>query len=293
LAGQGLTRLAVLSDIHGNSIALEAVLADLARTRVDQIVIAGDIINWGPFSAQVVERIAREGWSVIRGNNEFYLLDYDTPRAPAEWSDPGQFPLIPWLSRQMNGRCRTIVEGWPDTLSLQFPDAPPLRVIHGSPLDNKESIFPGTPESEISAMFAGVEEETIVAAHTHIIMDRRVAGRHIVNPGSVGTPLDGLITASYMLLDGNAEGWRATLRRVDFNYAPLFAEFERQRFVEECGLIGKLVLEEFKTARLHVLPFIHWHMANCPEAPFAISLFEEFCRADRWAYTPIEYHVNV
>jgi predicted phosphodiesterase len=288
-----VTRLAILSDIHGNSTALDAVLADLAPTRVDQIVIAGDVVNWGPFSARVVERIAREGWSAIRGNNEYYLLDYNTPRAPAEWNDSGQFPLLPWLYRQLDGRARTIVEGWPDALSLRFPDAPPLRVIHGSPRDNKESIFPSTPESEISAMFAGVEEETIIAAHTHIIMDRRVAGRHIVNPGSIGTPLDGLFTASYMLLDGNEEGWHATLRRVAFDYAPLFAEFERQCFVDECGAIGKLVVEEFKTARLHVLPFIYWRRANCPGAPVSLSLFEKFSRANRWAYTPIEYHVNL
>ena len=287
-----MTRLAILSDIHGNSIALEAVLTDLAQFHVDQIVIAGDIINWGPFSAPVVERVAREGWPVIRGNSEYYLLDYDTPRAPIEWSEPGQFPLLPWLRRQLSGRCHNIVAGWPDTLSLRFPDAPPLRVVHGSPRDNKEPIFPSTAESEINAMFAGVQEETIIAGHTHITMDRRVAGRHIVNPGSAGNPVDGLFTVSYMLLDGNAEGWCATLRRVAFDYAPLFAEFERQRFVDECGVIGKLVLEEFKTARLQVLPFIYWRLAYCPQAPFALPLFEEFSGADLWAYTPIDYHVN-
>lgn len=288
-----MTRLAILSDIHGNSIALEAVLSDLAQFKINQTVVAGDLVNWGPFSAQVMERVAREGWPVIRGNNEFYLLDYNTPRAPVEWSDVTRYPLLPWLNRQLNGRWHNVIAGWPDTLGLRFPDAPPLRIVHGSPRDNKESIFPSTPESEIDAIFANVEETTIVAAHTHIIMDQHVAGRHIVNPGSVGVPLDGLFTASYMLLDGNADGWRATLRRVPFDYAPLFAEFERQRFVDECGVVGKLVVEEFKTARLQLRPFIYWHEANCPRTPLAPSLFDEFSRVDRWAYTPTEYHVNM
>ena len=83
-----LTTLAVLSDLHGNLPALEAVLADLAQFQVDQAIVAGDVINWGPFSAQVMERVTAGGWAVIRGNNEFYLLDYDTPRAPAAWSNP-------------------------------------------------------------------------------------------------------------------------------------------------------------------------------------------------------------
>ena len=71
-----MTQLAILSDIHGNLPALDAVLNDLAQFKVDQVVVAGDVINWGPFSAQVMERVTREGWPALRGNTEFYLLDY-------------------------------------------------------------------------------------------------------------------------------------------------------------------------------------------------------------------------
>src|ERR1700720_3129900 len=99
-----MTRLAILADIHGNLPALEAVIADLARFAVDQVVVAGDVINWGPFSAQVTARIVEAGWAVIRGNNEFYLLDYQTPRAPAAWNDREQWPLLPWLRQQLAGR---------------------------------------------------------------------------------------------------------------------------------------------------------------------------------------------
>ena len=76
-----MTTLAILADIHGNMPALEAVIQDLRQVAVDHVVVAGDCINWGPFSQEVVERIAREAWAVIRGNNEFYLLDYQTGRA--------------------------------------------------------------------------------------------------------------------------------------------------------------------------------------------------------------------
>jgi predicted phosphodiesterase len=77
-----MTTLAILSDLHGNLPALEAVLAELAPLGVDQVIVAGDVINWGPFSAQVTARVIERGWAPIRGNNEFYLLDYSTPRAP-------------------------------------------------------------------------------------------------------------------------------------------------------------------------------------------------------------------
>ena len=83
-------KVAALYDIHGNLPALEAVLADVQQHHVDQIVVAGDNINMGPFSVQVLERI--RGYAVIRGNHELYLLDHNTPRAPAHWRDYTQPP---------------------------------------------------------------------------------------------------------------------------------------------------------------------------------------------------------
>jgi predicted phosphodiesterase len=286
-----VTRLAVLSDIHGNLPALEAVLNDLTHVKVDHVVLPGDVINWGPFSAQVMERVTRGGWAVIRGNNEFYLLDYQTPRAPVEWNDG--YSLLPWLHRQLNGQWQTIIAAWPDTLCLRFPDAPAIRVVHGSPRSAWEPLAWNAGEDEIATRLAGVEETTVIAAHTHLAMDRHVGGWHVLNPGSVGVPLDGVFSASYMLLDGDAEGWTPTFRRVAFDYEPLFEAFERQRFVETCGVIGHLVVEEFRTARLRIQPFVRWRAACCPTAPFEMRLLDEFTQINPWDYTDKAYHVNV
>jgi predicted phosphodiesterase len=286
-----MTRLAVLADIHGNLPALEAILDDLAGRRVDQVVVAGDVINWGPFSEGVLERIAREGWAVLRGNHEFYLLDYDTPRAPALWADPARFPLLPRLRRELGGRWQSRIAAWPDTLRLCFPDAPPLRVVHGSPRSPWEGVS-HTADDRAAAMLAGVEEETVVAGHTHRAVDRAVGRWRILNPGSAGVPLDGCFSASYLLLDGDADGWRPTFRRVPFDYAPLFAEFERGRFVEECGVIGWLVREEFRTARLQIVPFLRWRAACCPDAPLSLDLLDAYAQIDPWDYTPAGFQIN-
>ena len=77
-----MTRIAVLADIHGNLPALNAVIDDMARFAVDHVVVAGDSVNWGPFSREVLEIIAARKWAVIRGNNAYYALDYATGRAP-------------------------------------------------------------------------------------------------------------------------------------------------------------------------------------------------------------------
>ena len=284
-----MTRLAILADIHGNLPALEAVIDDFALQDVDHVVVAGDVINCGPFSAQVTERIIREGWAVIRGNNEFSLLDYATPRSRPEWRDRTQFSWRPWLQQQVTGRLHAAIAAWPDTLSLRFLDAPPVRVVHGSLRSASESMFPITPDADIAAMLAHVEETTIIAAHTHIALDRVVDQWHIVNPGSVGIPLDGDFTASYMILDGSPSGWRATLRRVPFDCGPVFTEFERQRFVEQCGVVGQLIMQEFKTAQLQLLPLLYWRNATCPDHPLDAQLLSAFQRVDAREYLPLAY----
>jgi predicted phosphodiesterase len=284
-----VTKLAVLADIHGNLPALERVLADLAQFPVDQVVVAGDLINWGPFSAAVVERALAEGWAVIRGNNEFYLLDYLTPRAPAIWDDAANYPLLPWLRRQLVGPLHRRIAAWPDTLSLYPPDAPPLRIVHGSPRRNTEGIYLQMTEAELAPLLAGVAEETIVAAHTHLPFDRQIGRWHLLNPGSVGVPLLGELVASYLLLEGDHTGWRGTLRQVPIDNAPVLQEFARQGFADECGIIGELVITEFATARLQIHPFGEWRRAVCPDAPFTRETLARFREVDPTPYLPEAY----
>jgi predicted phosphodiesterase len=290
-----LTRLAVLADIHGNLPALEAVLADLAQFQADQVIVAGDVINWGPFSAQVMERVAAEGWTVIRGNNEYYLLDHETARAPAAWRDRNQWAMLDWLRAQLAGRWHNLIAAWPDTLSLRFPDAPAIRVVHGTPRDNTESLYPHAPEIELAERLAGVDEPTVIAAHTHLAMERHVprpgngSGWQVLNPGSVGVPLDGQFLGRYLLLEGDAAGWRATFRSVPIDPAPVLAEFERQGFVEQIGIVGHFVREEFRHARLELLPFLRWHREHHPGQPFSVELLAAYQAADPVAYLPEPY----
>ena len=286
-------RLAILADVHGNLPALDAVIADLAGRGIEQVVVAGDAINWGPFSAPVVARVREAGWATIRGNHELVLLDYGTPREPREWADRAAFPVPHWLGRQLPPDLRLAIALWPDTLVVRPPDAPPLRIVHGSPRDHSEPIYPEIAEAALAPMLAGIAEGTIVAAHTHRPMDRRIGRWHVLNPGSVGMMLDGDDRASYLILEGDAGGWRGELRRVPYDKAPLFAEFARLGFVEECGPIGALVVEEFATARLRIAPFLRWRAAIAPDAPFDAATLARFRAVDPEEYMPVGHRLRV
>ena len=134
-----MTRLAVLADIHGNLPALQAVIKDMAQFAVDQVVVAGDSVNWGPFSREVMEVVSAGGWAAICGNNELYALDFETPRMPPHWSS---FTLPPILREQLGADWLNAIACLPDELCLRFLDAPALRVFHGVPGDPFQRSYP-------------------------------------------------------------------------------------------------------------------------------------------------------
>ena len=105
-----MTRLAVLADIHSNLPALEAVLDDLSHFTVDKIIVAGDVVNWGAFSSQVMERLAALDCAIIRGNNELYLTEWQTPRMPESWKI---FTLPPYTIAQLGDRWMNVISAWP------------------------------------------------------------------------------------------------------------------------------------------------------------------------------------
>lgn len=284
-----MTRLAILADIHGNLPALEAVIADMQPFAPDHVIIAGDLINIGPFSAQVMERITRLGWAAIRGNHEFYLLDYGTPRQPESWN---HWTLPPWLQAQLQN-WRSYIAAMPDELTLYYPDAPPVHIAHGLPGNPWKAIDPVEPDDHIREWLKDIQETTFIAGHFHIAFERWVDRWHILNPGSLGVPLDGLRKANYLILDGNADGWTATFRRVDYDVDAVLAEFERQHFVERFGAMAYTILLQFPTARPTINGFHQWHLEHYPGQEMTIAQVDEFMSSGMmWQYTPPAYQVN-
>ena len=273
-----MIRLAVLADIHGNMPALQAVLRDMEQFAPDQVVVAGDSVNWGPYSREVMEIVSASRWAVIRGNNELYALDFGTPRMPAHWAS---FTLPPILRAQLGAAWLNALACLPDELSLRFPDAPALRIVHGIPGDPFQAVYPGTPRAQIANWLANVDETTVICAHSHIALERRVDRWRVFNPGSVGIPLDGEFSASYMLLDGDHSGWSLhTHRRVPFSNEANLAAFEAQRYVEQGGVTAQLVIEEFRSARLRLHPFLMWKKRACPDTSASPEILEAFLDLD-------------
>lgn len=271
-----MTRIAVLSDIHGNLPALEAVMADMESFSVDGVVVSGDIINGAPFSREVLELVLDKRWALIRGNHELYILDHDTPRCPPERQDW----FMPAFTRERLGPdLLTVLAGLPDTISLRYPDARPVRVLHATNRSHTDAIRPDTDEDHIREMMAGIVEGTIIHGHNHVPGERHIAGWTLVNPGATGLTLDNDHRASYALLEGDWDGWKATFRRVPYDKAPIFARFEELNFAERFGYFGYLYMEEFRTAQTRIGPFRRWMEAEHPGEIPTMARALEFVRA--------------
>lgn len=176
-------RVAVLSDVHANVPALEAVLAEVAGRGVDLVVFCGDL-TWGPEPDRTVEIVTGLGERArfVRGHGERVVVDLVRGNLSAEREREY------WMmARHSPGSLRFVAE-LPFSVVVEVTGLGPVRFCHGSPRSDTELVTPGTPAERIAALTAGIDEPTLVTGHTHLQFDRTVAGRRSVGPGSVGLP---------------------------------------------------------------------------------------------------------
>lgn len=180
-------RIAILSDIHGNLVALYAVLDDIIRQGIDRIVVAGDMAGFGPDPDGVVDLLMQRGAEMIRGNHEQdYVAIYDTPAMPPEWKTSIRWSNVRWTMERLGTSRRAFLTNLPDACRVDDR----ALVVHGSPRSARDAVLSTTPEAELEAMFVGCEARLVFMGHTHRPLVRDLASRRLINVGSVGMPLD-------------------------------------------------------------------------------------------------------
>jgi putative phosphoesterase len=184
-----MSRLALVSDIHGNGVALDAIIADLTRRDVEQIVCLGDLAAGGPQPREVIARLRELGCQAVRGNADGWLLD-GLPAGRSEGTRRlGQ--VVGWARVTLAPDDLDYLAALPTTLTVTV-DGVTLLCFHGSPRSDVESLLATTPEHELDEMFGAAEASVLAGGHTHLQLLRRHRDRILVNPGSVGLPLGSL-----------------------------------------------------------------------------------------------------
>jgi len=183
-----MTRVAVISDMHGNDLAFEKVEVDLQGQRIDQIVCLGDAIQGGPQPAQVVQRLRRMNCPVVIGNADAWLLSgeetADEGIPPERLKKMGEIRL--WSLSQLSEGNMDFISEFQPTVTIRLEEGLDLLCFHGSPTSFDEIILPAIPEEEFQKILAPYAGQVLTGGHTHAQQIRRLGDYFFFNPGSVG-----------------------------------------------------------------------------------------------------------
>jgi predicted phosphodiesterase len=205
-------RVAILSDIHGNAVALDACLADLAANGgAERIVAAGDLCMDGPRPRKVVRRLREAGAHVVRGNTDRMIALED----PAQY-DADEQAAIMWQRGALGQDLVAWLGAAPLTIAIGN-DADGLLVTHATPKRDDEHVWPDAGDEQLEAIVAGVVQRTIAFGHLHVPYVRQWRDRTFVNVASAGLPKDGDPRAHYAILTKQNGGWSVRSRRVAFD----------------------------------------------------------------------------
>lgn len=222
-------RIAVISDIHGNSVALKAVLEEIAREGIERTVCLGDVVGYGPDPCECLRLVAEHCEFTVRGNHEDAILK---PSQTSNFNSNAR-EAIEWTSRQLGSTERRIIANMPNWFHLSRE----VVCVHDSPVPIED---PGyiRSTSEAAQVLTSMAERLCLFGHTHVpgvfqmpvgrrfikagtlqVSDGQptslpVDSKFLLNPGSVGQPRDGDVRASWAILDLTQQTF--TLRRTEY-----------------------------------------------------------------------------
>jgi putative phosphoesterase len=211
-------RIAILSDIHGNLLALDAVMTDMEKHSVDAVWCGGDIGWGGPWASECIDRVREAGWETVRGNTDIWITgDPQTIETEQERRRLADIAAVHAISEDD--------ANWLTSLPLGYTPAGSILLVHGTPQSPFVAPLPDSPPSEF--LVYEDQAQVVVYGHVHHAFVRRLAGGTIVaNTGSVGMPMDDE-TASYLLIDRDGVDITMRHRRVTFDRRAVIAQLKR------------------------------------------------------------------
>jgi putative phosphoesterase len=227
-------RLAVIADIHGNLPALESVLGEINTLGVDGLLVAGDM-TCGPNSAAVLKRLQAENAWMVLGNNEQYLLRFDSGLAPAWWHTSHQWALNRWVYQNIDQASLDVLHSLPEQRVIDLPGTTPIRMFHGSLHSSSEMLDPNLHPEPLKDAFDGTSEAVLVCGHTHLPWHERRDGRLAFNPGAVTFPCNGDVNAQYAILTWNGPGWEVEFHSAEYDHSLVRKAFIESGLLQEGG----------------------------------------------------------
>jgi putative phosphoesterase len=224
-------RIAIVSDIHGNLTAFEAVLADIEQASPDLILHGGDLADSGSSPTEIIDQIRSLGWQGVMGNTDEMLFDPESLEDFARQSTAT--PALWEAIRQIASATRSVLA---DERLAWLRELPRVKIqgnlalVHATPESCWRAPADNATDAELEAIYAPLARPIIAFGHTHHPSIKSMAGpvKLLINTGSVGLPYDGDPRASYLLLEGNTP----CIRRIEYDVG------KELKTLASCGLPG-------------------------------------------------------
>jgi len=230
-------RIAAIYDIHGNVPALEAVLAEIRRERVDGIVVGGDVVP-GPMPIDTIDCLLATGipTQFIQGNGDRETLAWRRGEESSSIPEPYRESMR-WVARELRPEDEKLLAGWPSTLRQNITGSGDVFFCHATPANDTDIFTKLTPDDEVARIFGNVDAPIAVCGHTHMQFDRRCGSTRIVNAGSVGMPF-GAPGAYWLLL-----GPEIQLRHTPYDLADAAGRIRRSKYPQAEEFAARNVLQ--------------------------------------------------
>ncbi len=251
-------KIAVITDIHANLLALNAVLEDIAAQKPDQVICAGDMVGTSayPDAPQVWQTLQERGIPCVLGNEEARIINFHGPEPDACWRDSVQFRPLQYRARQFSSDDVAALSELPITILVEGPHHQNVLICHASPGSLHRSPFDGIDPSMAQAL-QSVPASVIVVGHYHTRWHYHLQDQFIIMAGSVGLPFRGLLgQAEYLLLTCHGQTWDYEYRTVPYDHPAALARVLNSTFIEQGGPIGWLMLDEALTQQDRLSPFL-------------------------------------
>jgi len=244
-------KIAILSDVHANYLALQAVAADVDAWQPDLVYVAGDLVNRGPRPLECLELVqARQhshGWQIILGNHEEYVMYQDRPDAPRSGPAAAVHQASYWTYQRLGEQVNAL-RSLPFASRIQGPDGGTVCVTHASLLGTRDGVYHKTSDEELAKKI-GDPPALFLVGHTHIPLIRHLNGTLVVNAGSAGLPFDRDHRPSYARLSWVRGAWQAEIQRVAYDYIAAERDFVTSGYLDQAGSLIPLVVRELRQAR--------------------------------------------
>ena len=235
-------KIAVISDIHANLLALNEVLKDIQMEECDKIYCLGDLMLAGPQPKETIDFIMKQDWKIVQGNTDEIITNYG-PEVIQMMKD--NFPVMgAALDNDMNDVTVDVydfLKGLPKQIEEEI-EGVKILMVHGSPRKNNENIFPEMHIEQVEEMIANTGADLILCGHTHKPCGYQTSTRQtVVNVGSVGRPMTPTPYACYAVIEINNGTFAVKHKFVDYNREKAM-ELIRNRGFEGAEILANLLI---------------------------------------------------